>query len=225
MIITDKNRVLRTLLLSSVLLTGGLVQAEKSTGSTSNAPSETTVSKPDDSENPVDSPIECRDILSSYKEFVKDPFSQLEDSVVQAINSTLTNNEKCEDKVSKVEDILNAYWATEPWCRKDRERFGQRYTPDVSAKLTSEAQTVVIELLSQRNLTCSETLYAATTIVRFYDPSFVLYDEVYPVDMATSAKTELSSKVGFNVADTAKTKTSKRKLKACQAKVKRLTQR
>jgi hypothetical protein len=224
------NRTLQTILISSILLSSGIVLAERSKGSPGNASSGTTVSEPSDPENPIDKSAECRDILSSYKEFVKDPLSQLEDSVVEALNAVFANIETCAKKVSMIEDILNAYWETEPWCRKDRSKFVELYTSDVSAKLTSEARAIVAALLSQGSLTCSETLYAATTVVRFYDPSFVLYEEVLPadgspVDSAISARPGLSSKVEFNVDDAAKTKSSKRKLKACQAKVKRLTRR
>jgi hypothetical protein len=224
MITILRNRVLQTLLILSVLLTSGLVQAERSKkGSGSSG---TAVSEPGDSNIP---PAECRDILESYREFVTDPLSQLEESVVQDINAVLSSNDTCDEKVSRIEEILNAYWATEPWCRKDRETFLQRYTSEVSARLTSEARTIVTTLLSQGSLTCSETLYAAVTVVRFYDPSFVLYDMI-PIDgtMSTqsgNAQSEISSKVEFNVDDVASKKSSKRKLKACQAKVKRLTNR
>jgi hypothetical protein len=177
---------------------------------------------------PIEKPLECRDILDSYRDFIADPYAQLEDSVVTDIKAVFESQDKCSDKISKIEVILNAYWATEPWCRKDRETFVQRYTPDIAAKLTSEAQAVVSVLLGQGNLTCSETLSAATTIVRFYDPSFVLYEEVNPavgapVESAISGQPGLSSKIEFNVDDAARAKNSKRKLKACKAKVKKLT--
>jgi len=225
----NKNNILRTCLLFTVLLSGGVVQAERSKGEASNGSSGTTISEPNDPENPIAKPVECRDILDSYKEFVKDPYSQLEDSVITDLKAVFASDDTCADKVSRIEEILNAYWATEPWCRKDKEIFVQRYTPEVEAKLTTEARAVVAELLSQGSLTCSETLAAATTVVRFYDPSFVLY-EVMPVDSlpaegAISAKPALSSKVEFNVDDAAKSRNSKRRLKACQAKVKKLTRR
>lgn len=240
MIASERNCVLRSFLLASVLLGSELLfstaaQAERekgspTQGSTTVDSSGGTSSEPGDPGMPIDKPADCRDILDSYKDFIADPYSQLEDSVVQAIKAVFTKDEKCPDKVSEIEDILNAYWATEPWCRKDRDTFVTRYTPEVVAKLTTEAQAVVTALLSQGNLTCSETLSAAVTVVRFYDPTFVLYDNVIPVDGtpmegATSARPGLSSKVEFNVDDAARSRSSKRKLKACQAKVKKLTRR
>lgn len=234
MIALKKNNFMRALLALVVTLEIGVVHADRQKGSperpTTVDSSGAVTGEPGDPGMPIYKPADCRDILDSYRDFIAAPYAQLEDSVVQAITLVFQSDDKCPDKVSKIEDILNAYWATEPWCRKDRETFVQRYTPDIAAKLTPEAQTMVSVLLSQGNLTCSETLAAATTVVRFYDPTFVLYEDVVPVDGtpvegAMSARPGLSSKVEFNVDDAAKARSSKRKLKACKAKVKSLTRR
>lgn len=192
--------LLRTCLLSLVLAGGSILHAERSKSSTSIAIGE-----------PVDPVVECRTILSSYKEYIRDPFAQLDDSVIQSINAVFVKDITCTSKVTEVEAILSAYWATEPWCRRDREKFVTLYTQAIADQLTTEAKTIVAALLNQGSLTCYETLGAATTVVRLYVPTFVLYEDSATLENSGAAVSSMISTETFDVKDFVKTKKQQKK--------------
>ncbi len=102
-----------------------------------------------------DPEVTCSDLLEAYKERISTPDGIFDDSVVNDINKILASEDKCEDKVTQIESVLNAYWATEPWCRKDRKLFLSLYTEKVVAQIPTSSQKTIGALLQQDPLSCS----------------------------------------------------------------------
>jgi hypothetical protein len=176
--------------------------------------------------------VKCIDLLESYKERISAPDSIFDDSVVNDINKILASEDKCEDKVIQIESVLNAYWASEPWCRKDRKLFFSLYTEKIVAQIPTSSQETISALLKQDPLSCSETLAAAVTIVRLFNPGFSLYPEGPSVisnvgnegnsGVASATKRDLSNRA-ILISRRRQLKTASQRLRSCRAKVSKLS--
>lgn len=176
----------------------------------------------------------CTDLLASHKEYL---YGQLVNSsyspdgdTLEQMTEVFDSGEPCEEKVISFEKLLNSHWGTEPWCKVDKKTFMSRYTGEVAASLPTSAADTVDALLKATSPSCSETLAAAVTVVKLYNPEFTLYDVPSQTDGATSSSGRPNvSSVNRSVLEGARLNSAQRKLsraskqlKSCQSNVKRL---
>jgi hypothetical protein len=182
--------------------------------------------------------LKCVDKLESYKDFISSQREIFDDSVVDDINKIIASEDKCADKVSQIDKVLSAYWATEPWCQRDRKLFLSLYKKVVEQIPTSSRETIGA-LLQQDLLSCSEALSAAVTIVRLSNPGFgFIRSNGYTRDpedpsvvpgigkegdsgVASAMKREVASRAMVN-SSKRQLKIANKRLRSCGAKVAKL---
>lgn len=190
------------------------------------------VPAPEPTQKPVysrDDSVRCEDYLGSYRDFIQNDEGKLDSTVRINLQNVLDGPENCDNKVAQIEAILNDFWATEPWCKKDRDAFRGLLTAEVKAAIPASSQETIAALLDQGHLTCSETLSAAITVVRLFNPTFTTSADggvvVFP---EVSAQSGVQSSVSRSILADAQKRSVKRKLRSatkrlnsCQKSIKR----
>jgi hypothetical protein len=157
-------------------------------------------------------PVRCSDILGYYREMLAEPQSIIPADLNAQITAILDGQGSCEAKNQAVSALLDAFYATDPWCQVDRTNWLNVVS---FAALSVEQKTVVDDLLGSETVGCRDGLYAAQTIVRHYDPSQTLETWYGPAETFAS---DASAQSGITGAIKNEIKKIKKRRKACRAK-------
>jgi hypothetical protein len=154
--------------------------------------------------------VRCSDILGYYREMLAEPQSIIPADLNAQITAILDGAGSCEAKNQAVSALLDAFYATDPWCQVDRANWLNLVS---FAALSVEQKTVVDDLLGSTVVPCRDGLYAAQTIVRHYDPSQTLETWYGPVEIFAE---DIASQSGIAGAIKNEIKKVKKRKKACR---------
>ena len=146
------------ILFAAVCLTAGSGYAASGKGST----------EPSD---PISNEPSCREILQSYEGVIEDPASLIPGELLATLRALLASTAPCRERLQQITALLEAFWATDPWCLADEQTFTTWVSSAPYLALPAEATSVVTALSSSPTLACRERLSAVFSIVRHYAPS------------------------------------------------------
>jgi hypothetical protein len=156
--------------------------------------------------------VRCSDILGYYRELLAEPQSIIPADLNAQIAAILDGAGGCDAKNQAVSALLDAFYATDPWCKIDRTNWLNVVS---FAALSVEQKAIVDDLLGSTTVPCRDSLYAAQTIVRHYDPSQTLETWYGPVETFAG---DVAAESGVTGAIKNEIKKIKKRKKACRIK-------
>lgn len=131
----------------------------------------------------------CSDMMDFYRQLANDPESELTHELRVLIASLSDDSSACEVRLQEIETAVAAYWATDPWCKREKGAFQTWLDTAVSTgTIPTHALTTVTELLSDPKASCQDVLYPAQGVIRFYMPEAFPQPEPTVDIAATSAR-------------------------------------
>jgi hypothetical protein len=135
---------------------------------------------------PIEEPvISCKDELKFYELSNIDVDNIIPDEIKASIADILSSAQTCEIKLEGVRLILEQFWATDPWCRRDRQTFVEWLATNSGNAIPTEVKNLIDNLLSSPNLQCYEGLSASQSITKHFIPSY----NPYPIGVGIASET------------------------------------
>jgi hypothetical protein len=121
---------------------------------------------------------DCRDVLRYYRSLSEEQDSIIPPELMAEVLRIAKGEGECQTKVGQIGGLLDAFWATDPWCKRDRQRFTDWLAGYAGSKISSDTKTLIWTLLESNVLACYEALSASHSIARHFDAES-LPQEIY----------------------------------------------
>jgi hypothetical protein len=116
-------------------------------------------------------PQSCQQDLDSYTDMLKQPLSDYPGSypsdVRDAIRKELNSEVTCEKKNAAIQEILNAYWSSDPWCIADKKVLIKWMMGDEFKKVPDYAQRTITDTLDD-TIACRDGTTAVSLLLPRY---------------------------------------------------------
>jgi len=213
------------------IVAGGLIPALMFVGMGTIAQSQNV--EPGKSDELPQPDVSCSDRIAAYKDYIFVQLANsrypLDDDTLEKITDVLQSKLRCDAQIEKIDLVINAFWASEPWCKSDKKLFLKKLTAEVRSSIPKSGEKTINDLFKSSQLSCSETLSAAFTVVRLYVPDFEYVESSVEGDLTLGNPTDLaSSSASKTVSALAKEKSLERQLsraskslRSCQGALKR----
>lgn len=121
---------------------------------------------------------DCRDVLRYYRSLSEEPDSIIPPELMAEILGIANGEAECQKKVEQISALLDAFWATDPWCKRDRQKFTDWLAGYTGNKISPDTKALIWTLLQSDVLACYEGLSASYSIARHFDADS-LPQEIY----------------------------------------------
>lgn len=133
---------------------------------------------------------DCREVLRYYRSLSEEPNSIIPPELMAEILAIADGKAECQSRVEQISGLLDAFWVTDPWCKRDRQKFTDWLAGYTGHKISPSNKALIWTLLESNVLACYEGLSASHSIARHFDAESLPQD-IYGGIIANPGNTEV----------------------------------